>query len=132
MDAKKRNSSIYWKKLIKDDIMGSIETNLAVGNITRDDGVKLVNMVKRLYRHIYLDYEELRKGEVADMFEEVFELEVDKILDELAQVKEQLGKKEEEAEQRKEVMKLLLQGKDISEVAEELSLSFEDIQKLCD
>ena len=47
------------QNLIENDIIGSIETNLKLGNISVDDGRRLRNLTKKLYDHIYAHYEEM-------------------------------------------------------------------------
>ena len=47
------------KKLIQDDIIGSIDGNVKLGNIIVDDSRKLKRLIHRLYKHIYAHYEEM-------------------------------------------------------------------------
>ena len=47
------------QNLIQNDIIGSIETNLKLGNISMDDGRRLRNLTKKLYDHIYAHYDEM-------------------------------------------------------------------------
>ena len=47
------------QNLIQNDIIGSIETNLKLGNISMDDGRRLRNLTKKLYDHIYAHYSEM-------------------------------------------------------------------------
>ena len=47
------------RQLFKYDIMGTIEDNYKLGNITYNDAHKLMRMTQLLYNHIYSDYEEL-------------------------------------------------------------------------
>ncbi len=47
------------KTLIQNDIIGSIETNLQLGNITEGDARRLRRLTHRLYQHIYSHYEEM-------------------------------------------------------------------------
>lgn len=47
------------KALIKDDIIGSIETNLQLGNITEGDARRLRRLTHQLYQHIYSHYKEM-------------------------------------------------------------------------
>ena len=55
------------KKLIQDDIIGSIETNFNLGNITIDDARKLKRYTHFLYQQIYSHYEEMEGlNEVTD------------------------------------------------------------------
>ena len=47
------------QNLIQNDILGSIKTNLNLGNISIDDARRLRNLTKKLYDHIYAHYEEM-------------------------------------------------------------------------
>ena len=47
------------QNLIQNDIIGSIETNLKLGNISMDDGRRLRHLTKKLYDHIYAHYSEM-------------------------------------------------------------------------
>jgi len=47
------------QNLIQNDIIGSIETNLKLGNISMDDGRRLRNLTKKLYDYIYAHYSEM-------------------------------------------------------------------------
>ena len=47
------------QNLIQNDIIGSIETNLKLENISMDDARRLRNLTKKLYDHIYAHYEEM-------------------------------------------------------------------------
>ena len=66
------------KSLIEDDIVNSIKTNLAFGNISEEDGRKLRDMIQKLYWHIYADYDELE--DITMMIDESLDLPSD-ILD---------------------------------------------------
>lgn len=63
------------KKLIQDDIIGSINDNLKLGNITVDDARRLRRLTYRLYEHIYAHYEEME--ELNDMTDESLMLDID-------------------------------------------------------
>lgn len=66
------------KKLIFNDIIGSIERNLELGNITRDDADRLRQMTQLLYHYLYAHYSELE--EVTDMTDESLLLPYDLFL----------------------------------------------------
>lgn len=66
------------KSLIENDIINSIELNVALGNISSADGRQLLNMTKKLYQYLYSHYEDME--DVAMMIDESLELETD-ILD---------------------------------------------------
>lgn len=63
------------KSLIQNDIIGSIESNLELGNITIDDARKLKRLTHRLYQHIYSHYEEMEV--INDMTDESLMLDID-------------------------------------------------------
>ncbi len=129
--ARTKENVALLKNLIRNDIIGSIEQNLKAGNITRDDTIKIVNLVHQLYTHIYSEYTELQAEGVADMFEEVFELEVDKILQE----RDAMLKAKDEALRSKdkqvEILRLLVKGKTSQQIAKELSIDIQEIESLC-
>ena len=63
------------KKLIENDIIGSINENLRVGNLTVDDARRLKRLTHKLYEHIYSHYEELE--ELTEMTDESLMLDID-------------------------------------------------------
>lgn len=63
------------KKLIQNDIIGSIDVNEQAGNITCDDARKLKRQTLKLYEHIYSHYDELK--ELNTMTDETFMLDID-------------------------------------------------------
>ena len=54
------------KKLVKEDIMGSIQKNYEVGNITGSDAGRLKQLTKKLYKHLYSEYEQMEDIEEMD------------------------------------------------------------------
>ncbi|MBP3544263.1 MAG: hypothetical protein J6J86_08560 [Lachnospiraceae bacterium] len=48
------------KNLIQKDILGSIDTNLALGNITLSDAGKLKYLTYQLYKYLYAHYDEIK------------------------------------------------------------------------
>lgn len=65
------------KKLIQNDIIGSIEENLDLGNITLDDARKLKRYTHFLYQQIYSHYEEME--ELNEVTDESLMLDIDYI-----------------------------------------------------
>lgn len=63
------------KNLIQNDIIGSINENLRVGNITEYDARILKRLTHKLYMHIYSHYKELE--EVTEMTDESFLLDIE-------------------------------------------------------
>ncbi len=47
------------RKLIECDILGSVERNYELGNISKSDITRLREMTKMLYDHIYAHYDEM-------------------------------------------------------------------------
>ena len=65
------------KDLILNDIIGTIDENVRLGNLTLADAGRLRNLVRELYRHIYAHFEEMEKEGINDMVEEGLVLEMD-------------------------------------------------------
>ena len=63
------------KNLIQNDIIGNINKNLEIGNITADDARKLRRLTHKLYDHIYSHYDELE--ELNEMTDESLMLDID-------------------------------------------------------
>ena len=63
------------KTLIQDGIIGSINKNLTIGNITQSDARRLRSLTQKLYDHLYAHYEEME--ELNDMTDESLILEYD-------------------------------------------------------
>ena len=63
------------KNLIQNDIIGSIEENLRLGNITLSDARKLKRLTHKLYQQIYSHYKELE--EMNEMTDESLMLDID-------------------------------------------------------
>ena len=78
-DAMKKERSVEnleaLKNLIQNDIIGSINQNLLVGNITKDDARRLRRLTQQLYDHIYSHYEEME--DLNDMTDESLMLDID-------------------------------------------------------
>lgn len=80
------------KKLIMDDIMGNINVNENLGNITKSDAAKLRGLTQRLYEHIYSHYEEMK--ELNDMTDETILLDIDIMEIELEKMEQKIVEKE--------------------------------------
>jgi hypothetical protein len=61
--------------LIQNDIIGSINENLRVGNITPSDARHLQQLTQKLYEHLYAHYEELEA--ISDMTDQSLVLDID-------------------------------------------------------
>lgn len=66
------------KYLIQNDIIGSIENNLSLGNITMEDAQRLRRLTHKLYQHIYSHYKEMEV--LNEMTDESLMLDIDIIL----------------------------------------------------
>lgn len=87
------------KNLIQNDIIGSVNENLRVGNITISDARKLRRLTHKLYDHIYSHYEEME--ELNEMTDESLMLDIDII--EMQHEKELAAKDALLAERDKEI-----------------------------
>ena len=54
------------KNLVQKDIIGSIQKNYEVGNITGSDVGRLMQLTKKLYRYLYSEYEQMEVIEEMD------------------------------------------------------------------
>ena len=63
------------QNLIQHDILGSIETNYKLGNISMNDAYRLQRLTKQLYDYIYAHYAEME--ELNDMTDESLLLDID-------------------------------------------------------
>ncbi len=78
------------KKLVQTDILGSIETNLQLGNITQSDAHQLMGLTKKLYAYLYAAYTETE--EVCDMFDQSLELETDELTTKMRILEDEMKK----------------------------------------
>ena len=76
------------KNLIQNDIIGSINDNFMLGNITAEDAQRLRRLTHKLYRHIYAHYKEMEVLNV--MTDESLMLDIDIILKEYEQKYQQM------------------------------------------
>lgn len=135
------------KKLICHDIINSIKQNVAAGNITQMESMKLRQMVLYLYQHIYSKYDELEKEGVNHMAEDALIFEVDILdykirkLEEKNQLLETANQSLENANQSLEnavqsltmenqVLKLYSQGVSVGEIAEKTGQSPERVKTI--
>lgn len=73
------------QSMVTDDIIGSIEANQQLGNLTVEDAFKLRTYVDTLWRYLYKHHKELEG--FRDMTDESFMTEADIICKELATLK---------------------------------------------
>lgn len=92
------------KKLIKVDIMDAIEMNYRMGNIVRDDVIKLRNLVMKLYQHLYAHYNEMEVSGMNDEIEDYLILESEIFLKEyyekVDELEKTIGEKEREIDEK--------------------------------
>lgn len=92
------------KELIRHDIIGMIQKNVAAGNLTLSEGRKLKQITLQLYRHIYKKYAEMEKEGVNTMVEEALILDIDVIE---MEHKRELQKKDAEIREKDKVIQEL-------------------------
>jgi hypothetical protein len=111
------------KSLIQNDIIGSIEENLRVGNITDDDARRLKRLTHKLYMHIYSRYEELE--DITMLTDESLMLDIDII---------EKKHEKELAEKNKAIVEIIAQkdaemSKAIAEKDQEILLLKKQLEK---
>ena len=85
------------KSLVKNDILGSIQTNYSMGNITGSDARRLIQLTIKLYSHLYSEY----NTEVIEEMDESLILEYDH----LEKRYENLDKRQAELDKKQETLK---------------------------
>ncbi len=116
------------KHLIQDDIIGSIETNHKVGNITTEDAYKLRRYTQQLWEYIQTHTEEL-KG-VEDMTDESFMTDIDILCEEYNKKVEQ-GRREGRQEGIRIVaIKMLQSGDSVEKVSNITDLPVEKVLEM--
>lgn len=70
-----KDNFLALKNLILNDIIGNIEKNVQLGNITSSDAFLLTRLTKKLYDHIYSHYDELK--EITEMTDESLIFDID-------------------------------------------------------
>ena len=112
-------NAIKLKTLINDGIIKSIEDNEKAGNITYDDTIVLIGLLKKLYTHLYGNIKKFKEVGVNEMIIEKLILDSDKIIYKYEKREKQLIS---EVEKREEKAKL--------ETAEEMILNNEPLGKI--
>lgn len=82
------------KSLIKTDIMGSIDKNIELGNITLEDGAQLYKLTQVLYTKLYSYYEETE--EVTDMVDQSIVTFVDEFQEQKAKLEHEIAERDKE------------------------------------
>ena len=90
------------KKLIQNDIVGSISANLQVGNILVDDAKQLIELVNILFHHIYEKCMESRGvEEVSRLLEGAIELPGDELRSQIWDLEDQLDEEKKKTDKEK-------------------------------
>ena len=97
------------QSIIRNDIIGHIEKNMQMGNITLEDALKLKRYLQRLCNYLCAHYEELEA--IRDMTDESFMTDIDIICkeyqDAIAERDKQLAEKDNQlAEQQQRIVEL--------------------------
>ena len=100
--------------LVANDIIGTIQKNEKIGNISRTDAFDLIDLTTKLYMKIYSKYEELGEFTMR-LYDQSMELASDKY-----------EKTVEELEDEIEVMQEIIEEKDASLKAKDASLKAKD------
>jgi len=119
---------IYY--IINDGIIKSIEENEKAGNITYEDTIILIGLLKKLYTHLYGNIKKFKKEGVNDMITDKLILDSDiirykrdqMILRSEQREKQLIQKAEKLAEKREEQARL--------ETAEEMILDNEPLERI--
>jgi len=92
-----RKNALKLKTLINDGIIKCIDDNEKAGNLTHEDTVVLIGLLKRLYAYLYGSIQKFKEEGVEGMITDKLILETDKLIYE----KEMIAKKLIEAEKAK-------------------------------
>ncbi len=95
------------QSMVADDIIGSIEANQQLGNLTVEDAFKLRTYVDTLWRYLYKHHKELEG--FGDMTDESFMTEADIICEELEEAREAFAEAREELAEQNILIKQLQQ-----------------------
>ena len=80
------------RELFEDDIISTVEASYDAGNITREDMIILKLLTRRLFKHLYSNFDELK--EILKMHDQSLELEIDKYIDALDEKNEIIKEKD--------------------------------------
>ena len=113
------------QNLIEHDILNSIKTNLENNNISPDDYKRLISLTQKLLNHLYAQYPETEV--VCKMYDQSLILEVDPLLDSLAEMRKLISQKDEQLSQRDE--QLSQKDEQLSQKDEQLSQKDEQLSQ---
>ena len=126
-----RQSAKRLKKLINEELLPAILENEKSGNITHSDTFEMLQLLSRLYKHLYGYIEEFRQEEVGNMLTDILELEYDVKLEEALQEARQEASYKTYLETQKQIAReLKAEGVDIEIIAKTTKLAASEIEKL--
>ena len=122
------------QRLIEDDIMGRIEMNEELGNISAEDARNLKHLTWKLYLEIYSKYTELEVV-MRKWYDQSLDLESDRYFDKLDALQEEIQKKSEQLQEQSDLLQkqneqLQKQGAQLQMQDEQLRKQDEMIKKL--
>ncbi|MDD3218251.1 MAG: hypothetical protein PHC41_10375 [Lachnospiraceae bacterium] len=117
------------KNFILDDILGIVDENVNLGNLTLADAGRIRNLLAELYRYLYADYEECQKEGINDMVEEGLVLEMD-IIEHRHKMEMQQREKEVAEEVTREVTKEVTKEVTESMTASMVRNVYEEVQDI--
>ena len=125
------------KKLVQDDIIGSINKNQQVGNITQEDALKLKRYTQKLAEYLYVTLDRDGLGALRDMTDESFMTDIDILCKEheeaMAEKDKKLTEKDRAADKKliKQVLRNYEKGKTPEEIADDLVEPVEHVKQIC-
>ena len=99
------------KTLLLDDIIGLINRNEEVGNLTASDAMNLRDLTLKLYKAIYLKYTELEDltmwlyDQSFELFTDKFEKTVEELQEEVAEMRDTIEQKDARIRELEEMLK---------------------------
>ena len=99
------------KTLLLDDIIGLINRNEEVGNLTASDAMNLWDLTLKLYKAIYLKYTELEDltmwlyDQSFELFTDKFEKTVEELQEEVAEMRDTIEQKDARIRELEEMLK---------------------------
>jgi hypothetical protein len=127
---KSKENAIKLKTLINDGIIKSIEDNEKAGNITYDDTRVLIDLLGKLYTHLYGNIKKFKEEGVKDMITEKLILDSDIVRYEAERKAEKLAKKREENAKLEIAKNLLAMGMTIEQIKNATNLPLNKIKGL--
>jgi hypothetical protein len=125
-----RETALKLKRLIEAEIIPTIEKNEEAGNVTHEDVVILLNLLKLLYEHLYRRFDEFEKEEVDSMISERLVLDCDLWREEGVKEGMEKGMREGLKEGVKQVAVSLFGLLPDEVIAEKTGLSLDELEEL--